>query len=212
MQTAMIWGANGGIGRALTTQLRSHGWTVVGVARQADRLHGLADLAFEADVSKPHEVQQAVMAAGQEIDAVNLWVYTAGDIASTTVAEMTPDVWQRIMAANLTGAFLTTHYSLPLLAPDAHLFFVGAVSERMRMPGLSAYAAAKSGLEAFAEALRKEARKQKVTVVRPAAVNTTFWQKVPFRMPANALAPELVAERILTAYQEGFKGTLDITA
>lgn len=212
MPNAMIWGANGGIGRALTTKLRDQGWTVIGLARQADRLQGLTDLVFEADVSKPHEVQQAVMAAGQEVDAVNLWVYTVGDIASTTVAEMTPDAWQRIIAANLTGAFLATHYSLPLLAPDAHLFFVGAVSERMRMPGLSAYAAAKSGLEAFAEALRKEARKQKVTVVRPAAVNTTFWQKVPFRMPGNALSPELVAERILAAYQEGLKGTLDIAS
>lgn len=214
MKTAMIWGAHGGIGQALTKQLQADGWTVLGVARQAERLEmlGVSDFVFEADVSKPHEVQQAVMAASHEVDAVDLWVYTAGDITSATVSEMTPDTWQRILNANLTGAFLAAHYSQPLLAADAHLFFVGAISERMRMPGLSAYAAAKSGLEAFAEALRKEARKQKITVVRPAAIATPLWQKVPFRMPGNALAPDAVAEHILAAYQEGFKGTLDITS
>jgi NADP-dependent 3-hydroxy acid dehydrogenase YdfG len=210
MNTAMIWGAHGGIGQALTRRLRAEGWTVLAVARQANRLQGLADIILEADVSKPHEVQQAVIAAGQELDAVDLWVYTAGDITSTTVQEMSPAVWQRILDANLTGAFLAAHYSLPLLAPDAHLFFLGAVSERMRMPGLSAYAAAKAGLEAFGEALRKELRKQKVTVVRPAAVNTQLWQKVPFRLPGNAMTPEALAERILTAYGEGHKGTLEI--
>jgi short-subunit dehydrogenase len=81
----------------------------------------------------------------------------------------------------------------------------------MRMPGLAAYAAAKAGLEAFGEALRKELRKQKVTVIRPAAVNTPLWQKVPFRMPGNAMTPEVLAGRILSAYQEGHKGTLDIS-
>ena len=61
------------------------------------------------------------------------------------------------MTANLSGAYLATHHSLPLLAEDAHLVFLGAVSERLRLPGLSAYAAAKAGLEAFGEALGKEA-------------------------------------------------------
>ncbi|MCS6844124.1 MAG: SDR family NAD(P)-dependent oxidoreductase [Caldilineales bacterium] len=211
MKTAMIWGAAGGIGQALLRRLRSDGWTTVAVARQSARLGSLADYAFDADVSKPHEVQQAVMAAGQEVDAVDLWVYTAGDITSAPVADMSPETWARILNANLTGAFLTAHYSLPLLAPDAHLFFLGAISERMRMPGLSAYAAAKAGLEAFGEALRKELRKQRVTVVRPAAVETPLWRKVPFKLPPGAMSPDALAERILAAYAEGHKGTLDLT-
>lgn len=207
----MIWGAAGGIGQALLRRLRSDGWTTVAVARQSAPLNGLADYTLDADVSKPHEVQGAVMAAGQEVDAVHLWVYTAGDIVSAPVGETTPDAWARILNANLTGAFLATHYSLPLLAPDAHLFFLGAVSERMRLPGLSAYAAAKAGLEAFGEALRKELRRQRVTVVRPAAVDTPLWRKVPFNLPAGAMSPDAVADRILAAYAEGHKGNLDLT-
>ncbi len=211
MKTAMIWGAHGGIGQALLRRLHHEGWTVVAMARQADRFTGLAAYAFDVDLSNPSTVQQAVMAAAQEVEAVDLWVYAAGDITSATVSAMTPEVWRRILDANLTGAFFATHYSLPLLAPDAHLFFLGAISERMRLPGLAAYAAAKAGLEAFAEALRKEQRQQKVTVVRPAAVNTPLWSKVPFRLPPGAMAPEDVAARILAAYAEGHRGTLDLT-
>ena len=106
--------------------------------------------------------------------------------------------WQGIIDANLTGAYLSLHYSLDLLAENAHIMFIGAVSERLRLPGLSAYAAAKAGLEAFVEALAKEERKRKVTIIRPGAVNTDFWEKVPFRMPANALPVETVADRSIT--------------
>ena len=125
------------------------------MARKAENLNKITPLVLEADVSRPHEVERQ-LAASQEVDQIDLWVYAAGDIASVKVEEMAPVDWQRIMDANLTGASITAQYSLPLLAPDAHLFFLGAVSERMQIPGLSAYAAAKAGLEAFAESLRKE--------------------------------------------------------
>ena len=206
----MIWGASGGIGRALTAHLTNQGWTVVAIARQPGDLHTLTPHIFEADVARPHTVAEAIRSASLEVEQVDLWVYSAGDITSTPVETLAPEAWQRIIDANLTGAFVTAQASLPLLAPTAHLFFLGAISERMQMPGLSAYAAAKAGLEAFAESFRKEQRKRKVTVVRPGAVATSFWQKVPFKLPASALSPEQVAERILAAYVEGHKGTLDL--
>ena len=210
MKTAMIWGASGGIGSALITFLAEQGWQVVAVARNAEGLNH-TPLVLEADVSRPHDVERAILAASQEVDQIDLWVYAAGDIASVKVEEMAPVDWQRILDANLTGAFTTAHYSLPLLAPDAHLFFLGAISERMQMPGLSAYAAAKAGLEAFAESLRKEARKRRVTVVRPGAVATPFWENVPFRMPANAMTPAAVAAAILSAYEAQHSGRLDLS-
>ncbi|MCB0054898.1 MAG: SDR family NAD(P)-dependent oxidoreductase, partial [Caldilinea sp.] len=99
----------------------------------------------------------------------------------------------RILGANLTGAYLTTQQSLPLLAERAHLVYLGAYSERLQLPGMSAYAAAKAGLEAFAAALAKEQRKHRVTVVRPGAVATPLWEKVPLRLPRTALAPAELA-------------------
>jgi NAD(P)-dependent dehydrogenase (short-subunit alcohol dehydrogenase family) len=209
-KVALIWGVAGGIGRALARKLKDEGWQIIAVSRDADDLVGMADYAFAADVADPFAVQRAVLAAGQEAGEAHLFVYAAGDIAAEPAARMTPATFRRIMDANLLGAYNAVHHSLPLLAADAPLVFLGAVSERTRLPGLSAYAAAKAGLEAFAEALRKEERKRGVVLVRPGAVNTLFWQKVPFKMPGSALAPEAVAAKVIEAVNAGHQGTLDL--
>ena len=91
-----------------------------------------------------------------------------------------------------------------------HRVLIDAVSERMRLPGLSTYAAVKAGLEAFAETPRKEERKRRVLVVRPGAVSTEFWWKVPFKMPGNALSSKAVVESVHEAIQGGHQGALDL--
>ena len=209
--TAMVWGANGGIGRALVKLLTEKRWQTIAVARHEDDLLSLTPYVVEADVSQPLQVEAAVRIAAMEADSIDLWIYAAGDIYADSVADIDPTDWYRILDANLNGAFLTTHYIMPLLAPDAHLVYLGAVSERLRLPGLSAYAAAKAGLEAFAESLKKEERKRRITVVRPGAVTTPLWEKVPMRMPTDAAPAEKVANCILEAHLSDFKGTLDLT-
>jgi NAD(P)-dependent dehydrogenase (short-subunit alcohol dehydrogenase family) len=211
MKTAMVWGAEGGIGRALIKELIAGGWKTIGVSRAPASDDEGNFLTLESDVSKSWEIENAIYQAGMEIDQIDLWVYAVGDISAEKVDVMEPETWTRIIDANLTGAYLTTHYSMPLLADDAVMVFLGAVSERLRLPGLSAYAAAKAGLEGFAEALWKEERKKRVILVRPSAVVTPLWEKVPLRVPADAPAPEKVAHRIVEAVNEGFKGRLDLT-
>jgi hypothetical protein len=58
--------------------------------------------------------------------------------------------------------------------------------------------------------LDKEERKRRVTIVRPAAVDTPLWHKVPFKLPPGALSPDEAAERILNAYRDGHRGLLDL--
>jgi len=209
MKTAMVWGASGGIGTALVKRLVDSGWHVLSVARDAGSVTALTSYAVEADVADPEDVRQAVEQAKGMVGEVDLWIYAVGDNLSTKIMDMSFEDWRRILDANLNGAFAAVHYSLPLLAADAHVVFLGAVSERLRLPGLSAYAASKAGLEALGEVLRKEQRGRRVTVVRPKAVETGLWDKVPFKAPRGALAPEELAEGILFAYAEGHNGTLD---
>lgn len=209
MPTALIWGAAGGIGRALVEQLIDQHWHVHAVSRHRSDVGSLTPFAHEADVADAYAVQQAVIAIAQQATEIHLMIYAVGDIASQPVEMMTPEAWRRLLDANLTGAYLTTHHSLPLLAPDAHLIYVGAVHERMRLPGLAAYAAAKAGLEAFADSLRKEQRGRRVTVVRPGPVDTPFWAKVPFRLPPQALSPGALAERIVGFHEAGAQGVLE---
>jgi len=208
MKTALIWGAGGGIGRAIISQLAKENWKILAAGRHLESFRDLTEYVYNGELSDAFSVQSAVTAISQEVNEVDLWVYTAGDITSLRVNEMNPLDWQRILQANLTGAFLTTHFSWPLFSEQTHLFYLGAVSERMRLPGLSAYAAAKAGLEAFAEVVRKESRR-KVTVVRPGAVDTPFWSKVPFNLPAHHQTAGDVAGLIIQAYAEGHHGELD---
>lgn len=210
MKTAMVWGASGGIGTALVKRLADAGWRVLSVAREPGDVTYLTSEAVAADVRDVESVKEGVQQAEELIDDVDLWIYAIGDIVSAKVDEMATDDWQRILAANLSGAYLAAHHSLHLLASDAHMIFLGAVSERMRLPGLAAYAAAKAGLEAFADVLRKEQRGRHVTVVRPKAVETALWDKVPFSIPPGAMEPEDLADRILGAYEEGHSGQLNL--
>ncbi|NIV14942.1 MAG: SDR family NAD(P)-dependent oxidoreductase [Aliifodinibius sp.] len=210
MKTAMIWGAAGGIGQACLSHLQEKGWTTIGIAKDTTQISSIATHSFDADFEDPSMVDQVVFLASQIADQVDLWIYTAGDISSSKVSDIKPADAQRIISANLTSAIFAIHSSLPLLSEEAHIFFIGAVSERLRLPGLSAYAAAKAGLEAFADTLRKEERKKLVTVVRPSAVATNFWDKVPLNVPADAAPPEKIAKKILEAYDTKHKGQLDL--
>jgi NAD(P)-dependent dehydrogenase (short-subunit alcohol dehydrogenase family) len=208
-KTALVWGAGGGIGQAIVQALLEQDWKVLAAGRHLKRLSDMDVITIEAELQDHFSVQTAVSAAAQEAEEVHLWVYCAGDITSEKVEELPIETWQRILDANLTGAFLTTHHSWPLLADNAHLFYLGAVSERMRLPGLAAYASAKAGLESFAEVVRKESRR-KVSIMRPAAVDTALWEKVPFKKPTRCLTAQEVATQLLQAYQEGHQGLLDL--
>lgn len=208
MKYALIWGI-GVIGRAVMARLISSGWQVVCVGRRGADLREVNVHVFEADFSSPAAVQATALAIGQEFGPFDWYVYAAGDIFVQTVQGLRVEDWQRVLNANLNGAFYTAQASLPLLGAGAAMAFVGAQQERMRLPGLAAYAAGKAGLEAFAEVLRKETRR-KVLVVRPGAVRTAFWQKVPFKLPPSAMTAEELAEKLVMAYEEGAQGVLDL--
>jgi NAD(P)-dependent dehydrogenase (short-subunit alcohol dehydrogenase family) len=210
MKNALVWGAAGGIGQAILQKLNADGWTTIAVARDTSTITTLADHVFETPFDDPGRLEQTAYLISQEAGDIDFWCYTAGDILQTRVSDMLPQDWNRIISANLTNAYYAIHFSLPLLSENAHLIFVGAVSERLKLPGLSAYAASKAGLEAFAVALSKEERKKRITVVRPGAVTTPLWKKVALRLPADAASPEKVAEKIVVAYQAGHKGQLDL--
>jgi NAD(P)-dependent dehydrogenase (short-subunit alcohol dehydrogenase family) len=209
MKKAIVWGANGGIGRAIQDKLDIEGWITVGAAR-----HNVQDikndLQIRADFCELETVQRELQRVSEQSNPFDLWIYAAGDILSNKAESLDLQHWNRIMNNNLNAAFITYQASLPYLAPDAHLFFLGAISERLRLPGLSAYATAKAGLEAFVMTIAKEDRKRKYTVIRPAAVATSFWEKVPFNLPSYSATPEKVAMKILEAYENSEKGLLDL--
>jgi len=210
MKTAMIMGATGGIGRAILKLFVESGFQVIAAARDTRSLNGIGTILLEADLANPADAERVALEAGQSVETVDLWVYAAGDIQAGRNGNMPLADWRRVFDANMVGAHLSLSACLPILSPQAHLFFIGAYVDRLIVPGLSAYAASKAALETYTAVLEKELRGKRVTLVRPAAVNTDFWQKVPFTMPSTAIPPEEVASRILSAYEQGLSGLLDL--
>ncbi len=202
MKTAMIWAIDGDIGAATAQRLRQENWRVVGTSRTG--------AGVQADVADEYSVRQAVLEIGHEVDIVDLWVYAVGEIAFAKAADLDLAGWQRVINANLTGAFLALHHSLPLLADDAHIAFIGALSEQVQLPRLGAYAAAKAGLEAFVAVLGKEERKRTVSLIRPGAVATKFWDRGPAKLPKTHLQPSDVAAAIVDAYANKRGGQIDL--
>lgn len=210
MPTALIWGASGGIGSALVRHLKANAWQVIGVARDESRVPPEADHALEFDSANAYSYQQAAYAIAQQTDALDWVVYAAGVMHAAAVADFPSDDWGRVLDVNLTGAQRAVAASLDLVREGGAIMFLGAYVEKIAFPRFGAYAAAKAGLSAFAGVLAKEQRKLKITVVRPGAVDTPFWQNLPFALPKGALTAEAVAEAMLAHYQAGGAGQLDL--
>lgn len=206
----MILGAAGGIGRSLAGLAKDRGFEVIAAARDTAALEGQGYRLIEADFTRAHEVSRMALEAAAFTQSIDLWAYTAGDILVEKSGQMEAGDWQRVLDANLNGARSTLNACLPLLAADAHLFFIGAYTDRLILPGMGAYAASKAALEAYTAVLEKELRGRRVTLVRPSAVRTKFWEKVPFRMPEGAMEPGEAAARMLAAYEQGLSGLLDL--
>ena len=94
-----------------------------------------------------------------------------------SVAESAPDAWQRLMAINLTSAYLTTRALLPQLraARGSVLYFASAAV----VPGgavaqMAAYAAAKAGVVTLMHAVAAEEKANGVraNALAPTAINT----------------------------------------
>lgn len=210
MKRVIVWGSEGEIGRGIARVFKGKGWEIVAVAREITGKSSFADWSFEADFTRPEEVATVRDELERMSLSMDVYVYAGGDIAAGKVRQMDAAVWDRILANNLSGVFHTLQASLPVLAEKAHIFILGAISERLQLPGLSAYAAAKAGLEAFAVALSKEERKKSISVVRPGAVATDLWRKVPFKQPSHAMEVEDVGHKIWEAYNQGHSGNLDL--
>lgn len=210
LRTVVVWGASGGIGRALVERLVSQQIQVFACTRSPTHsLQGLVEAVIEANPTDAFSVQQAILEIAQLQPRVDAVVYCPGDIEMKKSREMQCQAWQRVMDVNLNGAFLVAHHSLPLLPNEGRLVFIGAQTERLQLPGMGAYVAAKVGLEFFAATLAKEERKQKIAVLRPGAVATPFWDKISLRLPKNAHTPAAVAERLFEIIQNGESGSID---
>jgi len=210
MATAFIWGASGGIGSALVKAAKREGMTVYGAARNIDAIPVEADETFSFDASDPNSYRDIALLLADEATEPDLVIYAAGTMHTSTLEGLSTEEWQSVLDANLHGAYLGVQSLLHLVPKGGHVMVIGAYVEKITLPRFGAYTTAKAALSPMMTIFAKENRKKHFTLVRPPAVATPFWDNVPVSLPDNALQPGEVAERIISHYQSGEDGVLDL--
>ena len=160
--TALVTGANRGIGRHLATQLIARGATVYATARRPELidLEGVERLAL--DITSP----QSVAAAAAVATDVDLLVNNAG-IATTATLLGDLDAAHADMDTNVWGTLSVIRAFAPVLSANGGGTIVNIASGAswLAMPGASAYAVSKAALWNMGNALRHELADQGTSVM-----------------------------------------------
>ena len=191
-KVAIVTGGGSGIGSAIVESLTAAGVTCHAIGRRGP---------IKLDVTDQPAVRRFV----DSLEDLDILVCAAGDnVERRRLEELTPEVWNHLIAVNLSGAFYFINAGLKKLREArGDVVLISSVSSQW--PDLSgpAYQASKAGLDALAAGAGFEEHLNGVrfSVIKPGVVDTPLLLKRPEPPPpdvsAAMLRPEDVAEACL---------------
>ena len=201
-QTALVTGANSGIGAGVAKSLGQAGANVivnyVSKPEDADAIvaeikgYGVDALALMADVSKEDQVQAMFKQAIDHFGTIDILVNNAGLQRDAKFDEMTLAQWQLVIDVNLTGQFLCARETIREFLrrgprPDVSkatgkIICMSSVHELIPWGGHANYASTKGAIKMLMQSLAQEYgdRKIRVNSICPGAIqtpiNTAAWK------------------------------------
>jgi NAD(P)-dependent dehydrogenase (short-subunit alcohol dehydrogenase family) len=171
----VVTGAGKGIGRAIAIAFAREGAKLTLVSRspenlaatsQAARAAGAAVVSAAADVSDRRQVADTLAQGRAAHGAVDVLVNNAGVFLWKAFLALSPEEWDRVLATNLTGAFLFSREVLPEMAErrSGRIVNVSSIHGLHGDANLAAHCAAKFGLIGLTESLAREFRGHNITV------------------------------------------------
>ena len=212
--TALITGASSGIGAEFARALAHRGADLVLVARRRDALEDVADEIRRASQRTVHVVpadladERAGSALAARLSALGVRVDTlvnaAGLGRTAPFLESDAATLHEQLAVDVSAVVDLCRAFLPQLVESGRgaLVNVGSLTGYVPVPGMAVYAAAKSFVVRFTEALAHELRASRLTVlvVSPGPTRTGFYEAsgtatrgVRFETPAQVVATALGA-------------------
>lgn len=195
-QTALVTGANSGIGTGVAKSLGQAGANVIinYVSRPEDaeaivnelKGYGVDALAIQADVSKEDQVQAMFKQAVEHFGTIDILVNNAGLQRDAKFHEMTLDQWNQVINVNLTGQFLCAREAIREFLrrgprPDVSkatgkIICMSSVHEIIPWAGHVNYASSKGAIKMLMQSLAQEYgdRQIRVNSICPGAIQTSI--------------------------------------
>ncbi|MBO9624009.1 MAG: SDR family oxidoreductase [Sphingomonas sp.] len=178
---ALISGGTTGIGRAIAILLASEGARVFVCGRTPEHLDDALKRIREVgegdginiDLTRQEEIERFVSEAERYLGKIDIAVINAA-LPAETLEESEPDFIRYVMDTNLTAVVETAKLATERMEPGSDVVFIGSMSSVTQEAGSSVYVAAKTGMEGFAIALRKELAEKdiKVGIIQPGLTGT----------------------------------------
>ena len=195
-KVALVTGAGSGIGKSSALLMAGAGARVAVLSRTEPEIQQTVDeisgaggegLVLAADVSQPEQMQEAVRKIIEKWGRLDIVFANAGvNGVWASLEELEPEEWDRTLAINLKGTFLTVKYAVPHLKKQGGSVIVNASINGTRVfsnTGATAYACSKAGQVAFTKmvALELAEHRVRINVICPGAIETAIAENTEHR-------------------------------
>lgn len=207
-KVAIVTGGGRGIGRAICLALAADGYEVVAASRTLQELKETQRLVESAggtcatrqtELGDADDIAELIETAKERSGHIDVLVNCAGVAPVASLEELTPALFEQILAINVTAVYHTCRAVWPGMVQRRAgvIVNVSSMASVDPFPGLTAYGAAKAWINAWTKGLAEEGRTCGVSVfaVAPGAVETKMLRDAFPDFPENqAMAPADVAE------------------
>lgn len=193
-QSALVTGANSGIGEGMARELAARGANVVvnyvvqpevaqKICDEINAAGGGRAVAIKADVSKEDDVRGMFADAVKQFGTLDIVCSNAGIQKDSAFADMTLEEWDKVIGVNLTGAFLCAREATrefirrgmrEVSSALGKIIFTSSVHQVIPWAGHANYATTKGGIMLLMKSIAQELAPKKIRVnsIAPGAIKT----------------------------------------
>jgi NAD(P)-dependent dehydrogenase (short-subunit alcohol dehydrogenase family) len=190
-KVAVVTGGGQGIGRCIARMFVEAGMGVVIAEKDVEagstaqeELSPRGEAVFlETDLCDENSVRTMVASCLERFGRIDVLVNNAGIMYEKPLEELSLQEWNRVLATNLTGAFLCARECAPSLrANRGSIVNIASTRAHMSEPHTESYAASKGGLVALTHALAVSLGPEvRVNAVSPGWIEVRDWKKPSLR-------------------------------